>query len=156
MITPLDIENKKFSKRALNGYSTEEVDDFLDELTLDYEKVYKEVNEARNTIETLNADVAKYRQMEATLQNTLLMAQTTAEEIKTSAQSQVDAMINDAKRQADTLINNAQASAQEEIAKINSTVEAKRKELEDMQRRCNEFKAKMESMLISELELLKK
>ena len=156
MITPLDIENKKFSKRALNGYSTEEVDDFLDELTLDYEKVYKEVNEARNTIETLNADVAKYRQMEATLQNTLLMAQTTAEEIKTSAQSQVDAMINDAKRQADTLINNAQASAQEEIAKINSTVEAKRKELEDMQRRCNEFKAKMESMVISELELLKK
>ena len=37
MITPLDIENKKFSKRAINGYNTEEVDDFLDELTVDYE-----------------------------------------------------------------------------------------------------------------------
>ena len=32
MITPLDIENKKFSKQMMNGYNVEEVDDFLDEL----------------------------------------------------------------------------------------------------------------------------
>ena len=82
MITPLDIENKKFSKRALNGYSTEEVDDFLDELTLDYEKIYKEATESKKTIERLNEEITKYRQMESTLQSTLLMAQTTAEEIK--------------------------------------------------------------------------
>ena len=52
MITPLDIENKKFSKRALNGYSTEEVDDFLDELTLDYEKIYKEATESKKNNRT--------------------------------------------------------------------------------------------------------
>ena len=32
MITPLDIENKRFSKK-INGYSVEEVDEFLDEIT---------------------------------------------------------------------------------------------------------------------------
>jgi len=42
MITPLDIENKKFSKQMMNGYSVEEVDEFLDQLTVDYEKTYKE------------------------------------------------------------------------------------------------------------------
>ena len=42
MITPLDIENKKFSKQMMNGYSVEEVDDFLDDLTVDYTKNYKE------------------------------------------------------------------------------------------------------------------
>ena len=42
MITPLEIENKKFSKQMMNGYSVEEVDDFLDDLTLDYTKIYKE------------------------------------------------------------------------------------------------------------------
>ena len=41
MLTPLDIENKKFSKQMVNGYSVEEVDDFLDELTIDYGKAYK-------------------------------------------------------------------------------------------------------------------
>ena len=43
MITPLDIENKKFSKQMMNGYSVEEVDDFLDDLTICYEKTYKEI-----------------------------------------------------------------------------------------------------------------
>lgn len=43
MITPLEIENKKFSKKTLNGYDPEEVDDFLDELTKDYESLYKQI-----------------------------------------------------------------------------------------------------------------
>ena len=42
MITPLDIENKKFSKQMVNGYNVDEVDEFLDEITADYEKLYKE------------------------------------------------------------------------------------------------------------------
>lgn len=41
MITPLDIENKKFGKQMMNGYSVEEVDDFLDDLTVDYSKIIK-------------------------------------------------------------------------------------------------------------------
>ena len=39
MLTPLDIENKRFSK-TLKGYNVDEVDDFLDQLSLDYEKIY--------------------------------------------------------------------------------------------------------------------
>ena len=42
MITPLDIENKKFAKQMVNGYSVDEVDDFLDDLTVEYEKLFKE------------------------------------------------------------------------------------------------------------------
>ena len=37
MITPLDIENKKFAKQMVNGYSVDEVDDFLDDLTVEYD-----------------------------------------------------------------------------------------------------------------------
>lgn len=145
MITPLDIENKKFSKRALNGYSTEEVDDFLDELTLDYEKIYKEATESKKTIERLNEEITKYRQMESTLQSTLLMAQTTAEEIK-----------NGAKEQANSIVSEAQVSAQNEIAKIDAEVEAKRMQIAEMQKQFETFKANMEGLLVSHLELLKK
>lgn len=39
MLTPLDIENKRFSRTRLKeGYSVEEVDDFLDEVSADYAK----------------------------------------------------------------------------------------------------------------------
>lgn len=53
MITPLDIENKRFSKQMVNGYSVEEVDDFLDEITLDYTKNYKEVTDLKNKVTEL-------------------------------------------------------------------------------------------------------
>ena len=42
MLTPLDIENKKFSKQIMNGYNVEEVDDFLDEIGVDFAKKQKE------------------------------------------------------------------------------------------------------------------
>ena len=53
MITPLDIENKRFSKKKLNGYDPDEVDDFLDELTRDYEVLYKKSKESDKQIEDL-------------------------------------------------------------------------------------------------------
>ena len=40
MLTPLDIHNKEF-KRAMRGYEMNDVDDFLDEVIKDYEKIYK-------------------------------------------------------------------------------------------------------------------
>lgn len=144
MITPLDIENKKFSKRALNGYSTEEVDDFLDELTIDYEKIYKEAAEAKKTIENLNTEVEKYRQMESTLQSTLLMAQNAAEEIK-----------NSARVEADKVLSNAQTAAQSQMSNIDASILTKQRELQDLKDQIANYKAKMESLLVSQLELLK-
>ena len=64
MITPLDIENKRFSKQMVNGYSVEEVDDFLDDLTVDYTKNYKEVNELRTKVEELNNSLVQYKTIE--------------------------------------------------------------------------------------------
>ena len=68
MITPLDIENKKFGKQMMNGYSVEEVDDFLDDLTVDYSKNYKEISELRSKVDELNASLAHYKTIETTLQ----------------------------------------------------------------------------------------
>lgn len=144
MITPSDIENKKFSKRALNGYSTEEVDDFLDELTIDYEKLYKENAEYKQTVDKQNIDLEKYKQMESTLQNTLLMAQNAAEEIK-----------NVARQQADSILNEAQTAAKDQLASIDTNIEAKQRELEEIQKRIDDYKAQAEALLISQLELLK-
>ena len=144
MITPLDIENKKFSKRALNGYSTEEVDDFLDELTIDYEKLYKEVGEYKQTVDKQNVELEKYKQMESTLQNTLLMAQNAAEVIK-----------NVARQQADAILNEAQTAARDQLTSIDTNMEAKQRELEELQRRIDEYKSQAEALLISQLELLK-
>ena len=97
MITPLDIENKKFSKQMMNGYNVEEVDDFLDDLTVDYSKNYKEITELKAKVDELNKSLEHYKTIEETLQNTLIMAQTTAEDIKNVAKQQADQIVNEAK-----------------------------------------------------------
>ena len=76
----------KNSGRALKGYNVSEVDEFLDELTVEYEKLYKENAEMKEKLETNQKDLEHYRSVEHTLQNTLVMAQTTAEDIKKMAQ----------------------------------------------------------------------
>ena len=144
MITPLDIENKKFSKQMMNGYSVEDVDDFLDDLSVDYSKMYKDLSEQKIKIEELEASLSKYRNIEGTLQNTLLMAQSTAEEVK-----------NVAKQQADQIVNEAKSSAQESLNQLNQEIITKQHRLEEIKNQFDVYKAKMESLLISQLELLK-
>ena len=144
MLTPLDIENKKFSKQMMNGYSVEEVDDFLDELTVDYEKIYKESSELKNKIVDLEENVVKYKNIENTLQNTLVMAQTAADEVKELA-----------KKQAEQIISEAEAKAKQTVNEIEQQITFKRREMEELSKQFDVYKAKMESLLISQLEMLK-
>ena len=144
MITPLDIENKKFSKQMMNGYSVEEVDDFLDELTACYEKLYKEKNENENKIAELEGSLEHYKSIEGTLNNTLIMAQSTAEDVKKVA-----------RQQAEQIINEAKGTAQKQANDLDNEIVAKKKQLDDVKKQFDIYKAKMESLLISQLELIK-
>ena len=144
MLTPLDIENKRFSKQMMNGYSVEEVDEFLDEIGVDYAKKNKELLEVSKKVEDLNKDLERYRSLEDTLQNTLIMAQSTAEEVK-----------NVAKQQAEQLVAEAKSTAEKEANDLEQQIIYKKKALEDLQKQFDIYKAKMESLLISQLELIK-
>ena len=144
MITPLDIENKRFGKQKIGGYNVNEVDDFLDELTLEYGKLYKENAELKSQREELDSNVGKYRNIENTLQNTLVMAQKTADEITAVA-----------KQQAEQIIKDAEYKAKTSVDELNMQIVAKEREIEDLKKQFEVYKAKMESLLISQLELLK-
>lgn len=144
MLTPLDIENKKFSKQMMNGYSVEEVDEFLDELTNDYEKAYKQSTELKQKVEELEKSLVHYKTIEDTLQSTLVMAQTTAEEVRDVA-----------RQQAEQIIKEAEGNARKSVEDLGQEIVLKKKELEDIKKQFDVYKAKMESLLISQLELLK-
>ena len=72
------------------------------------------------------------------------MAQTAAEDVK-----------NLAKQQADNILSEAQANAKQAVTELEQEIALKQKELEDLQKQFDVYKAKMESLLISQLELLK-
>lgn len=144
MLTPLDIENKRFSKQMMNGYSCGEVDDFLDELTLDYEKLYKENSEMKEKLDESMNNLEKYKSIESTLQSTLLMAQSTAEDIRKVA-----------RQEAEQIKKNAEAESKDAINNLSQQIALKQQELDELKKQFDVYKAKMESLLISQLELLK-
>ena len=144
MLTPLDVENKRFSKQMMNGYNVEEVDDFLDEIGADYAQKNRELQEKDRQLGDLKNEIEKYKSLESTLQNTLVMAQSTAEEVK-----------NVAKQQADQLVAEAKSTAEREAIELEQKVTLKKRELDSLQKQFDIYKAKMESLLISQLELLK-
>ena len=167
MYTPLDIENKKFSKQMVNGYSVEEVDDFLDELTKDYGKAYKESTEAKKTIDELTQSLAHYKNIEETKK--LLSNIDNIEKLKivpltyeknelitaTNFQSTAEDVKNVARQQAEQIVKDAKGNAQKEADGLVQEINMKKKELDDLKKQFDVYKAKMEALLISQLELLK-
>ena len=144
MITPVDIENKRFARQRINGYNVDEVDDFLDDISVHYAKKTRELAEANQRVKELEESMEKYKTIETTLQNTLVMAQTTADEVKKVAKDKADQIINDAKSQA-----------KNEAETLNQQIVYRRKALDDLRKQSDIYKAKMESLLISQLELIK-
>ena len=155
MITPLDIENKKFSKQMMNGYNVDEVDDFLDEIMEDYETHYKELAVLRPKVEELETALERYKNIENTLQNTLVMAQSTADEVKSVARQQADQIVSDAQREAENIIRNAKENALKAVDELEHQIRLKEQQYNEAKKQFDIYKAKMEALLISQSELIK-
>ena len=86
----------------------------------------------------------KYKDIESTLQNTLVIAQKTADEIQ-----------NVAKQQAEQIIKDAEYQAKVRTEELNNQVIMKEREIDELKKQFSVYRAKMESLLISQLELIK-
>ncbi|HZD60290.1 MAG TPA: DivIVA domain-containing protein [Anaerolineae bacterium] len=102
-LTPLDIHNKEFH-RAMRGYQEEEVDKFLDEVAQEYEHIFKENIELKEELEEVKQELKNYSGMGKTLQNTLLTAQKSAEEVIAQAQKQAELTIKEAGLKAKEIV----------------------------------------------------
>ncbi|MDD2212625.1 MAG: DivIVA domain-containing protein [Clostridia bacterium] len=142
MLTPLDIHNREF-KRCLRGYDIDEVDGFLDEVIRDFETLYKESLELKEVIEKKDESINRYKELEQTLQNTLVLAQQTGEEAKQNAKKEAELIVWEAKKKAEQMFS----KAQEEI--IEST-----KKLEGMRGLEKQLYVKMKSFLLTQLEYM--
>lgn len=73
MITPMDLENKKFST-SMRGYSKSEVDAFMAELAKEYETLYRENREMKDQLESMEDRVLACERVEANMNKTLAAA----------------------------------------------------------------------------------
>jgi cell division initiation protein len=105
-ITPLDIQQMVF-RTSFRGYDKEEVNRFLEELAQTVETLNRENAVQREKIAFLEQQVAELKRTEATLSNTLVSAQTLAEDVKRSAQRESDLILKEAELKAGEMIRKA-------------------------------------------------
>jgi cell division initiation protein len=110
-LTPLDIRHKEF-KRGLRGYGDSEVDEFLDEVADEFERLFKENIELGEQVESLQERVDQYRNLEETLQKTLVSAQKSAEELKVNAEKEAQLILREAEMKARQMVNDSHADKQ--------------------------------------------
>ncbi len=142
MLTPLDIHNREF-KKVLRGYAEAEVDEFLDQVVRDFEQLLRENEDLRSRIEELEARLGHYRSLEETLQNTLVVAQATAEEVKAAANKEAELVVREAEAKGKELVNEAL-----------ERVRAAEGELGELKKSMTHFRVRMKALLNSYLELL--
>ena len=70
MISPLEIQEKEFS-RSLKGFKEDEVNEFLDRITLDLERILEENRQLRAEKEQLTEELKKYKSSESAVLDTL-------------------------------------------------------------------------------------
>jgi len=105
-ITPLDIQQMVF-KVSFRGYDKEEVNRFLEELAQTVEALNRDHAVQREKIIFLEQQLAELKRTEATLSNTLLSAQSLAEDVKQNAHREADLVIKEAEPKAGELIRQA-------------------------------------------------
>ena len=110
-LTPLDIRHKEF-KRGMRGYADVEVDEFLDEVADEYERLFKENIDLNERLETLDDKVKQYRRIEETLQKTLVSAQQSAEELKANATKESQLILRDAELKARQMVSDLYSDRQ--------------------------------------------
>lgn len=144
MLTPIDIQKQDFDV-SFRGYNADEVDDFLDMVGNDYEKLYKENIELKDKVSSLQASVEQYKNMEATLKDSIILAQNAAEEIKKNASQRADNMMTDAQNKASDIIR-----------QTNDDILLRKKELADLQLEIDAYKSQIKNICGRVVELLDK
>ena len=134
-LTPMDINNKEF-KRVLRGYCPEEVDEFLDQIVEEYEILFKENTSLKEKLENSNDKIEHYSKIENTIQNTLLLAQNTAEQAKANAQKEADVIIKSANDTAQRILD----KAHNDVIQINDEYDRVKQEF-------TKFRAKFRSFM---------
>lgn len=116
MLTPIEIQSKSFKSGI--GYDRKDVDSFMREILLGYERLYKENVELKDKLNVLNDGIQYYKTIEKTLQKALVLAEQTAEETRQAALKSAKAIEKEARGKADLII----ADAKNELNHINQMI----------------------------------
>ena len=132
-------------RNSFSGYNKNDVNKFVEEVIKEYEKTYEKLKQSAQEIEYLNKELSRYKNLEKTLNDTLLVAQESSANAQKAAIAEGKLIIEDAKNHASKIINNSLIKAQ--------NIE---REAEDLKHRVTSFKNRFSSLIESQMDEINK
>lgn len=143
---------EKFN-RTLRGYDPVEVNQFLDQVIRQVEKMVNEMKDKDARIKELEAledenialkeKLVQYTRTEETLNKAILMAQKTSDQMRLAAHRESELIVDDAKKNANRIVNEALLRA-----------EKTEMETDMLKRNINVFKRRLKDIVESQLEVI--
>ena len=167
-ISVKDIQEKVFPTQSADGYSVEQVDDFLDEiaeqlgalirenLTLkeQVEKLEKSVKELSSKTTDYNEE-GYFKNLQSAMRDSLISAQRVADEATSAAKAEAARLVEDAKAEAAKVLGNAQTEDAKVTESAQSAASAAKAEYESLKAAGDNYRANFRKLVEEQLQVLK-
>ena len=116
-ITPLDIQQKNFPVK-FRGFDVEEVYSFLEQVREEMEDLLRENASLKEQAQRAENQIKEHKNLETTLQETLITAQQMVEDYKVNARKEAELLLREAEIRSDALMR----EAQDKVVKIHEDI----------------------------------
>ncbi|EGQ4186829.1 DivIVA domain-containing protein [Staphylococcus pseudintermedius] len=141
--TPSEIKNKAFT-RIKNGFEPTEVEQYLEQLSHEIERLKEDKKQLEKVLEERDAHIQSFKEVEKSVGEAIVSAQRAADETKAAAQKERDAIIQKAQAESSQIVNDG--------------IEKARRlsfQTEDMKRQSKVFRSRFRMLVEAQLDLLK-
>lgn len=153
VLTALELKDKTFGTK-FRGYSADEVDDFLDIVTRDYEELIQKTHDQDAELKALRERLAYFDEMKESLSKSVILAQDTAEKVKQAAEHKAENIVNQANYDAAALLQEAKQKANEILRTATDSAKKVVIETEELKNKTRIFHQRLKSSVESQLSLV--
>ena len=118
-LSPAEIRHVELRRSLFGGYKRTGVDELLDEIADSFEQVWRERADLADKVEALEADIARYRELETLLRTTLVSAERTSHELRERARKEAELLVTEAQSEARALTREARSERERLLAEAN-------------------------------------
>lgn len=153
VLTSLELKDKTFGTK-FRGYDPEEVDEFLDIVTDDYEELVRKNHEQEMEIKSLKDRLTYFDELKESLSQSVILAQDTAEKVKIAAKEQASTIIKQAEYDGQSLLNLSKDKANDILRTATDNAKKVAVETEELKNKTRVFHQRLKSTIESQLALV--
>src|SRR5918998_1188262 len=138
-IRPSDVRRKEF-KSGFRGYDANEVDDFLDEVADEFERVFSENRRLTEEVTSLRGRLEQFEDLEESIRSALVHAEQAAQDLRQNASREAELIVREAQERSHRIL----ADSSSRVERVQESYEVLRKAKQEFS---NDFRHLLKSYL---------